>query len=114
MSNSIVKQQKTTNNGFKKGQSGNPNGRPRKPEIEILRKALQSAKELKGRHLIEEAVLQAYTNPTIMVAILKKLLPDKIKGEGFDTKNYTQIFERYTPGDLRELVEAFRSRVSQV
>jgi len=80
---------------FQKGDkwNGNKNGRPRQPEIEILRKALENDKTQHGKHLIEEAVEQARTNPNIMIALLKKLIPDKIQGEGFDTGKYIFIIK---------------------
>lgn len=60
------------------GQSGNPKGPPLKPEAIILREALVAAKNKKGKHLIEHAVELAYDNHDIMIAILKKILPDKL------------------------------------
>lgn len=64
---------------WKKGErSPNPNGRPSKPEAEILRQALEAAKKKNGgKHLIEHAVEQAYKSENLCIAIMKKILPDK-------------------------------------
>lgn len=69
---------------FKKGQSGNPNGRPKAPEIEELRQALRIVRKRKGnKPFLIYFVELAYKNPIVAVALAKKLLPDKIQGEGF-------------------------------
>jgi predicted small metal-binding protein len=72
--------------GFKKGEdwNGNRNGRPAKPETEILRKALESARKKHGKHLIEHAIEQAYIDNVLCSAILKKILPDKIENDFVD------------------------------
>jgi hypothetical protein len=70
------------NKPFKPGQSGNPKGRPKNPEAQILRDALESAKkEHKGLHLITHAVKQAYVDNKMCAEILKKILPDKVELE---------------------------------
>jgi hypothetical protein len=81
----IVKQigtKKRGNPAWGNGKSGNPNGRPKSPEAEILRQALESAKSKhKGVHLIQHAVNHAYVNEQLCVAILKKILPDKVEND---------------------------------
>ncbi|GEM_PF-2366174 len=64
----------------------NRNGRPRKPEVEKLRDALEKLEQEKGAHFIEHFVRSAYDNHTIAVALAKKLLPDMFEGKGFEPK----------------------------
>lgn len=61
-----------------KGQSGNPVGRPRKPEIELFREALEQVEAQKGRTLLLHAVERAFQDDNVLTALLKKLLPDKL------------------------------------
>lgn len=62
---------------YKKGQTGNPNGRPPKPEIEELRKAIKAVEKKEGKKLLEHFVGQAFRNDNVLVALMKKVLPDK-------------------------------------
>lgn len=64
---------------FGKGKNwkGNPNGRPPKPEIEQLRKAIAAVEKKEGKKLLEHFVCQAFKNDNVLVALMKKVLPDK-------------------------------------
>lgn len=95
-SKSVVKQQKTPHR-WKKGECGNPNGRPRKPEVEILRDALEKAKIMHGRHFIEHFVRKAYTDDQIAIALAKKLLPDKFENFEERPKMIVRIIKGYCP-----------------
>lgn len=55
---------------------GNANGRPRVPEIEIFRTAMDKLTKEKKIGLIEHAVRQAYDDTNVLVAVLRKVLPD--------------------------------------
>jgi len=68
-------------NRDKKGRFGannnaNPNGRPKKPEIEALRKAIKAAEKGKDKTLLQHFVETAYEDKTVLVALMRKLLPD--------------------------------------
>ena len=63
------------------GQCGNPKGRPKgsknRYSIAELWNAIKEVENKKGRRkLLVTFVEQAYTNPVIMTALMKKLLPD--------------------------------------
>jgi len=85
-----VKQEKSIGqpHRWKPGESGNLKGRPPVPEIEELRQAIRIARKKHGnRSILVHFVEQAYTNSQVLIALMKKLLPDKIEGESFgDTK----------------------------
>ena len=109
----IITKPKRGNPAWKKGVSGNPQGQPRKPEIEILRRALDKAKEEKGIDFIEHFVNMSYTHKECAIALMKKLIPDKLQGEGFGA-NVTNAFfgEGINPDRRRELIEWLREKRS--
>ena len=61
---------------FVKGQSGNPNGRPKNAEIDMLRTALNKQGKKLNVDFWDEVAKQAFKNPTIMLAVIKKFVPD--------------------------------------
>ena len=67
---------------FKKGQSGNPKGKPPKPAVQALEKAIREVEKEKGESFLKTCVKAAYNEPSVMVAILKKILPDLKQVEG--------------------------------
>src|SRR3990167_10067198 len=73
-----------------KGQSGNPNGRPRVAEIDQLRTALANFERENGISLIELAVRKCLKSERLMEVVLKKVLPDKIEDETL--KNFARTF----------------------
>lgn len=70
------------NPNWKKGISGNPGGRPRNSEIEELRKAMKTVQKKHDRTLLEEFVERAYKDNMVLVALMRKLLPDQKYIEG--------------------------------
>ncbi len=85
-----------TGGRWQKGQSGNPHGRPTNAEIDLFRKALVEGEKKYGKDIFTHAVQRAFVNDTVLIALLKKIIPDKIAGEGFgDTINIINSFKRF-------------------
>lgn len=64
---------------WKKGQSGNPAGRKRNEARELLEKAVHAEAKKRKKSLFEHAIERAYEDDTVLVALLRKLIPD-LKG----------------------------------
>lgn len=64
------------NPNWKKGQSGNPKGRPKKPFIEQLEFALRKEGRARGVKFFQHVAQLAYTSESMAIAVLKKILPD--------------------------------------
>jgi hypothetical protein len=69
--------------GLHKGQTNNLKGRPRVPEVTILRDALDKYKSPTGKHLIDHCVELAFKDSHMAEVILKKILPDLTEDQGF-------------------------------
>jgi len=67
---------------WKKGQSGNPNGRPKRSEIDELRKAIAKVQKDEDHSVLEHFVRRAYKNDKVLIALVKKFVPDKTKIDG--------------------------------
>lgn len=65
---------------FKKGTkwNGNSDGRPKAGNafVEQLRDALKAVEKNKKKSLMQYAIERAYTEDTVLIAILRKVLPD--------------------------------------
>jgi wyosine [tRNA(Phe)-imidazoG37] synthetase (radical SAM superfamily) len=64
---------------WQKGQSGNPSGRPRGLKSKYSREleaAIENVEKSKDQKLLVRAVEMAYEDSRMMIAILKKILPD--------------------------------------
>lgn len=89
---------------FKKGDPNiNRKGPPRKPEVELLRFALEEAKKQNnGKDFLVHFVEKAYTDTNVAIALAKKLIPDKIQGEGFGNTNIFAIINRIQQDFIQE------------
>jgi len=81
---SAVKQQRTPNR-WKKGESGNPHGRPVRPEVEELRNALAQVGKEKGISFLVNYIRRSYQDGAMSIALLRKLVPDLIAAD-FDVQ----------------------------
>lgn len=54
----------------------NRKGVPRKPEIQKFREALEKVETEKGMDLLEHAIRTAFEDKTVLIAVIKKILPD--------------------------------------
>jgi hypothetical protein len=66
---------------FIKGVSGNPGGRPKVSYIDQLCTAIKTVEADKKKELFIRFVEQAYANPSIMIALMNKLLANKMHTE---------------------------------
>ena len=71
-----------------KGYCPNPKGNTSKLDVKSLILALDSrAQQQKFPDFLGYVAARALVNDAVLIAVLKKILPDKLKGEGFgDTK----------------------------
>ena len=66
---------------FAKGYSGNPAGGAKSPWRDELEEAIITVQKRKRKKLMVHAVEQAFVDNKVLVAILKKFLPDLKSGE---------------------------------
>jgi len=115
--NEFVKQIKTKSNrgnpNWKRGVSGNPKGRPYKPEIAQLREALEKAEEKYDKSFLQHIVERAYVNDQVAIALLRKIVPDKIKASTEINHNSFRALEvsKMSEGELNTvLVKCLNNR----
>ena len=64
---------------FKKGEISNPNGRPRRPEIELVRLAIEETNRQKKKSLWKHLIEQCYEDNNVLIAVAKKFMPDMVQ-----------------------------------
>ena len=102
------KQIKRGNPNWEKGKSANPDGRPRgsKNWGTILEEAIEKVQETKDETILERFVMQAYTKPQVMIALVKKLVADK---------THTQIEEMENPEiTMARARESFNAKLDNI
>ncbi len=96
---------------FVRGNKANPTGRNGYTTILEMEKAINDYGEKHNTSLLKHIAKRFYINDNIVIAILKKLIPDKIKGEGFgDKKTLIFDFGEIDPGARRRLIEVLRAK----
>jgi len=92
--------------GFQKGESGNPNGRPKGSRnyfsIAELKRAIKDVEELYHEDFLQHAVKRAYESDRVLVALLKKLIPDAQPTGIDDGIDWSKIRLEILPGELSE------------
>lgn len=81
---------------FTKGNSFG--ARKRKPEIDELRKAIKAVEKEKGKNILKHFVERGLKNDSVLVALIKKLVPDKVYTEGDLKGTIKIIFEDVESG----------------
>jgi hypothetical protein len=74
---------------FKPGESGNPGGRPKQSySIDDIFKAKDDWEAKTGKNWLQEMFDKSTREPSIAIALLKKMAPDRVEGkfsfEGFE------------------------------
>jgi hypothetical protein len=80
---------------FKPGQSGNPEGKKTgtKSYITLLEEAVKNYETAKGRNLFDRLIERAFVNDSVLIAVIKKFIPDKQYTEIKDLTPRKIIFE---------------------
>lgn len=75
---------KRGNPNWVKGKTGNPNGRPKtgQAELEKLRVAADKVSKEKQKPLYDHFIERCYENDSVLIAFLKKMVPDLKYVEG--------------------------------
>ena len=76
---------------FAKGNNANPAGTNGFTSINSLIEALKKHGKNQNQDFWDMVALKSWTSETVLVALLKKLIPDKIQGEGFANGTFVYI-----------------------
>ena len=83
--------------GFKKGVSGNPHGRPKGSKnsfsIKELEGAIRKVESLYHEDFLVHVIKRSYESDKVLVAVLKKLIPDKVDKNELEITNAGEYFQ---------------------
>ncbi len=82
MKKTCSKEARDAKGRFLKGVSGNPKGMNQFTSLVPLIEALRDAGKERKEDFWHMVAKRVWTNETVLIAVLKKILPDKIQGEG--------------------------------
>lgn len=106
-----------------KGQSGNPDGRPKGPKSELakLREAVREVESRRlnsgikeGAKLYEHFVMQAFKDNAVLNALLKKLVPDLKQIDGTIEKKQLNLLSISLNPEFQELIQAFLGKMAKL
>lgn len=78
-----IPQKRIIGRPFEKGNNANPKGRP-KGSLNYITLLEKSSKEIgtkKGKKLFDRLVERAFVNDKVLIALMKKFIPDKAQSE---------------------------------
>ena len=107
---------------FTSGQSGNPDGRPKgsKSELTKLRdavKRIEAEKSLKRKkewRLYDHFIRQAVEDNSVLIALLKKLVPDLKQIDGTIERKSLSLIGITLDPDVQALVSAFIGKLARL
>jgi len=94
---------------FAKGKSANPNGRPKgsKNYSILLEEAIGEAERKKDKKFLDRVMERAYMNDVVMLAVLKKLIPDKSHAK-IETEFIDKTIDEAEQESERKVVEKLK------
>ena len=99
---------------WKKGQTGNPNGRPRVGAIAELNQAIAVVEKKKRRKLLEHFAARAFEDDYVLTALMKKKLPDLKAIDSSDLIQGLMGLSYLTDEQLRKETEALEAKRSSL
>lgn len=105
---------RTKKGRFSKGCTGNANGRPKgaktnpakkMTDIQLLRAALKKTSKKKDKNLFEHFVERAYESDTVLIGVMRKVVPDLKSLEALIAGVYDEMPDEMA-ADIRTAMKA--------